>query len=542
MLRISAHDYAMIGEAFPYLGGKFLVEARRYAGRPLSLFIAASLCLLFPVAHYSVLPFIDSPNHFARHFIVANSLLPAISAYWEVEFTLVPNSAVDLILLVFPKPLDPYLAGRLVLGFSLVNFLAALMVLHRVIWREWSAWPLLGATIAYNGLVFWGFENFFFTLPFALHAISLWLASERWNAAVRLLAMGLAAALLYIGHVFVFACFAAAVGGRELYRLCAEWRSALRQVLMSCFVAAAAFLPPVLHFLFSVFSSEPAHGSGTTFGSALLRLQSLLWLTSGGINAPGEGGLGIAVIALGLFAGAAWLVIRQKIRISPVIIGPIAALVILSLLAPVQFIGVWFVHARIPIMTLALIIPAIRWRDFNRQHQSVIAVFAALLLIGEGIKIGREASVHEAEFAELIEVTKSLPVGARVLPVNGSEVDVPRRWHMPSHLIITRQAFVPSLFQGVHMVRLRDEWLANAHPQAKPLKLSVLRDPETAANMNEWRNQIGAIYWSGWREKFTHILIITQPPAALESLLPVRLVAQGDIYGLYEICAETCER
>jgi hypothetical protein len=136
----------------------------------------ASPFILFP--H---LPLVDLPVHIARHYIVAAGPDAAVAEFWSYAWKVTANSAVDLLLYVTGYAGDPFVGARVVHVIYVANFLAAAMVFHKAVWGRWSVWPLLCALIVYNGPLRWGFENYIFTLPFALHGAALWLVAERWR-------------------------------------------------------------------------------------------------------------------------------------------------------------------------------------------------------------------------------------------------------------------------------------------------------------------------------------------------------------------------
>src|SRR5688572_13785106 len=108
-----------------------------------SALLAILLIVIMPVLSVTYLPGVDLPNHLARHYIghaLKNSL--DLQAFYTFEWQLIPNLAGDALAILLDDFLQIHDVGRAILALSLSLWVIAPVVLNRVLWGRFSAWPL----------------------------------------------------------------------------------------------------------------------------------------------------------------------------------------------------------------------------------------------------------------------------------------------------------------------------------------------------------------------------------------------------------------
>ena len=86
--------------------------------------VLALLCviLLAPLALVDVPPLLDYPNHLARAVVLAQGASdPALSRMYAAHWGIIPNLGTDLVLPPLLHVLPVHLAGRMVVGLSLIH-------------------------------------------------------------------------------------------------------------------------------------------------------------------------------------------------------------------------------------------------------------------------------------------------------------------------------------------------------------------------------------------------------------------------------------
>ncbi|GAA0309668.1 hypothetical protein [Rhodovulum strictum] len=489
-----------------------------------ALTLATAALIVLPLVLNPFLPFEDLPNHIARRHLAAGTD-GALADYFILRDGLLDgpatNAAVDLAwrlrMLVAPvSAADAVAFSHWAMGFAMVGFMGAVMVLHRVLHGRWSAWPLLAGLLVHNANILWGFENYAVTLPFGILGLALWIATRGAAPALRLALTLAVVALLYLGHVLVLLAYAALVIGYEAGR---AWRPGLRPDLRAVdwpgLVAICTIC--LAHVLIGVTAPAPGYGSATQFGPLSERLQLLL---SPFGSTPGGGALlhplaGQAVLFLAALP-LLWALARRNglsIRLAAGMRLPLLLLGLVTLLMPVQLSGVHFTHLRYPVLLLGLLIAATDLRPIpgarppsNRLAGGLMLALLAVIALRAHV-LDRAARAYSAEIASIAAVAANLPAGARVLPVIASRAPLTtRHFHSAAYLVPLAGAFVPTLFVGgSHRLALAPEWqaLSAAQPVAVPLHLLDLPPDRFSAPMREiWA------FVPGWQDHFTHVLLI----------------------------------
>lgn len=500
---------------------------------PLIAFIFGALATALPILNHLYLPLIDLPNHIARLYITAAPPDGPLSTYYSSSKEFVPNSAADLIWRALRFPGDPARFSQILLATYAVNFIAATMVLSRVVHGRWSVWPAAAALVVYSAPFFWGFQNFIFALPFCLYGLALWLWLEdrRWRVH-RMAVFVPLALMLYLMHLFAFAILAIAVFGRELQRGLSEGRSLPRLGLLLA-IELLPFGIPVLWLALTLMSGQDTPGASRIgFGSP----EVLFWAIVSPLAAPGN--LGFSDFNALSLAGFALLIAclsrmffdrGTQLLLDPRMKGPVIALAVAAVLAPLCLNGVLFVHIRVPVVLVVLLIAGTSWRGMPVRQGALLALIFAALIGGRGAAFDRTAAVYEAEIADLAATTETLPAGARVLPLRAAGLQGDRRFfHLQGLLVSMRKAFVPTLFQGVHMLQVRERWADHAEPLQSSIDVRWLFTP--LSKMESHPNFV-----EGWERKFTHALLLDRTNTdALDDPRLMRLTGVGR-FTLFEI-------
>ena len=186
------------------------------------LFVLLMAAAALPIATHSLPPLSDYPNHLARmHVIDAVGADPYLSRFYTVEWQLIPNLMMDLIIPLLHRFMDVYLAGQIftVLAFVLIG--SGTLAFNRALTGRWSALPLIALPLLYNGVLLVGVMNYVFGIGLALWALAAWVAlRERawpWRFAVSVLF----ALALYVCHLFALGLYGLGLLALEVHRL---WR------------------------------------------------------------------------------------------------------------------------------------------------------------------------------------------------------------------------------------------------------------------------------------------------------------------------------
>jgi hypothetical protein len=509
--------------------GYLSVRSRPGIAWPAVAFFLAAIAVSAPILAHLHLPLVDLPNHLARLHIAAADPEGPLSVYYTYTAALVPNSAVDLAWRALGYPGTPERFSQLMMALGAVNLIASSMVLARVVHGRWTCWSVASALLVFNGPFLWGFQNFFVSLPFCLYGLALWLHLEE-RTRLRFILFVPFAIAIYLLHFFAFAILTVAILGREVQLLLASAGS-LRHRVALLILRMAPFAIPVLWLALLLVTSGPSEApSRTSYGPFHLRIDSILSPLGGYvIEQRPEFWLGLAAW-LFLFISFATILRRQGTRLvlSSKLYGPVFALAMAALLAPEWLNGVAFVHIRVPTVLFAVLLAGTTWVDLSGRNLMLLAAMVAFLMVGRSVAFERSAAQYTAEVADLIEVAEGLPAGARLISVRQAELEGDwRRGHMPSLLVGERSIFVPTLFQGVHAVRVLAPWQSHSHPAFHAPDIRRLENPDGFPT--------DLPFVRDWQYKFTHLLFMdtmNETSIGLPHLTPLDRRGRFTLFGV----------
>ncbi|MEM8591327.1 MAG: hypothetical protein AAGF13_02260 [Pseudomonadota bacterium] len=500
----------------------------------------AVLVILFPFSQALYLPLTDLPNHMARHAIMAADEGSALAQYYSSQFVLVPNSAADILWALFGSAGQEIEFSHRLMAFSAVNLLIAAMVLARVIHGRWTWWSLAGGLLAFNATFFYGFQNYVVSVPFAIYAFALYLAIEDRPVWLRALLFALVTPALFLMHFFAFAVLGVLAFGREAQRL-VEANGNRMAALGRGSIMGLPFLIPVFWLVASMASGpENPAGSFTEFGTLSDRLNRFItplysWATDLTTDLNGSG---MAILAF-LYVIFFTVFIRAPLglALAPRMRGPILALLGATLLAPNWLSGVAFIDIRFPFVLIVVFIAATDLLVRSRAQGVAIMVCILAVLGMRSTQISDWWRIHDAEIRDAIAVMEeNLEPGDRVIPVRGQGAFADSRfWHVQGYATAVSEAFIPTLFLGVHAVQLRKEWHDHATAAMHANPTCALFDRATPESAHGPTLCHAEPYTQAWSTKFNKVLAMEPLAPEITAGEPVRLIASRGRFELYEV-------
>jgi hypothetical protein len=452
--------------------------------------------LLAPLALVDVPPLLDYPNHLARAYVLALGQHDAfLSRMYATHWAILPNLAIDLILPPLLWIMPVHLAGRLLLGVSLLlPVIGTILCSNATFARQpaptpatalASCWPIAACLVACNGLFLLGFINFQLGIGLALICAALWMARRERHPKSTAAIGAICGVALFFCHLMGLAFFLIMLGAYEAERAWTQHRPNGTRLLhhraaslLPILVRRSAWLLPVvavpmLLYTLSAFASagggiawETPHDKLIRAAMPLLNYNLPLDLFSAGLLA------GFLLTAARLH----WLEVKLRSVIA------LATLAFLYVAAPFGLKGTGYIDARFAVMFGFLLFAGIRPTLPRRAALPV----ALIVLVLFGLRTGQVAAVwnaHNRDLAELRAAIAPIPPGSRVLlaQVETQEAaqgqrGIPSRQylsdgtrldsHTPALVLIERHAFWTFLFAdpAQQPIRLRSPYrdIANA--------------------------------------------------------------------------------
>src|SRR5262245_32844666 len=208
----------------PQRGGRKSQILDFSVGQIATLFVLFAGIAAIPVLLHPLPPLSDYINHLSRmHVIAAISGDPDLARFYQVDWQVIPNLMMDMILPVLVRIMNVYAAGQAYTIASFVLILSGTFALNRQLHGRWSVLPLAAFPLLYNYVFIVGTMNYVSGIGLSLWALVAWIALRERNPALRLTVSMMFVAALFFSHLFALGTYGLGLLAFELHRL---WLSA----------------------------------------------------------------------------------------------------------------------------------------------------------------------------------------------------------------------------------------------------------------------------------------------------------------------------
>src|SRR5262245_24963860 len=196
-------------------------HAVRFSGRQIAvLFITLAAIAAVPILLYPWPPLSDYINHLASmQWLDAVSTERDLALFYQIEWQVIPNLMMDLIVPILERVMNVYLAGQVYTIMTFVLILSGTIALNRQLYRHWSVLPLIAFPLLYNNVFLVGTMNYLFGIGLALWALACWVALRERALALRLAVSTLFVLALFFCHLFAVGVYGLGLLAFELHRL-----------------------------------------------------------------------------------------------------------------------------------------------------------------------------------------------------------------------------------------------------------------------------------------------------------------------------------
>jgi hypothetical protein len=470
-------------------------------------YVALSLVGLASLSIGSVPFAVDSPNHAARLFIECNISDPVLSRMYSVEWSLIPNLAIDLINRPLCGVVDPMTVVRGGMVAATAGILLMVWKIHRLLNGQPNAFVLLAPAMTFNIVTGMGYLNYF--IGTFLFLAFVW-TMLRFRVLDRhpvwsILLPNLFGALLFVCHIF-----ALALAGIFLFGLsfaAEQKRPVTARVLRSGVLTALAFALPLVMMLLAERS-----GSGITYD--LVGKIRALW-------AP----MLYSSVYAAAFTTFLWMALfywafRERLAvIAPALRWPLLFLAVFAIALPSALLDAVDLDSRDLVSVAYFAIAGLSLRSPEAKTRDVSVIFFPSIVVIATIAVQVSSMIpklllYERQVAEIRQAFDVFSPENKVLTLAniGADFSVPLQMysHLASYGTRDRKIFNPFDFTGKGMQPLRTapEFACVDVAAGRPLgvRLAIqLLDPATAPLLRMHRNA-NYRYAYGWPAKFDYII------------------------------------
>lgn len=404
-------------------------------------FIALLAVTVAPVLLVRLPPLVDYPNHLARMAVLSASG-PAIGlgTFYSVDWRPLPNLAMDALVPLLVRMMPIEWAGKAFIVLTFALLAGGTMLLHRVLFGRWSAWTLLAFLLLYSRVFIWGFLNFLFGVGLCLTSIAVWIFLRDRALALAIAISSAMALLLYLSHLFALAGYALVIVAYEIGRLRSDDRKGGRTFIRFAAIVPQFILPASLFLL-------TASGTGgsieygrfvrkfdlffTLFNNYSLTLDAVTFAAA------------LAALAAGLVTGS--VVVHRTMVL------PLVALLAAHFALPSKILTASGVDHRLPVLLGFIFLASSTPVIAGAATRTVItAAILGFLLVRMAV-VASHWRQSDALYTSALAILDHLPTGSRLAVAHPPGLvnvfrDSPPLVHLPTMAVITREAFVPTLF------------------------------------------------------------------------------------------------
>ena len=504
--------------------------------------VAALFCVLLAITSLPVLlhpwpPMSDYINHLARMQVIANvSADPDLARFYEIDWQIIPNLMMDLIVPPLLRVMNVYLAGQVYTISSFVLIVSGTVALHRALFRRWSVLPLIAFPLLYNNVFLVGTMNYVFGIGLAVWALASWVWLRERNFALRLLVSMLFVIGLFFCHLFAVGVYGIGLLAFELHRL---WNAlahrgagtARRGALRPLIDFAVSGLPfvPVLPLLMA----SPTWGLRQTYTWELPgKLEGLSYIIE--VYSHGAAFFFTAAIAFAI----GWVMRHRALRFHALGVGVLATGVIVYMALPRVIFETYMADQRLPISLTFMLIGCI---DLDLRDRIVRRGFAVVLIAVLGIRVAEVENMWSSLSAGTAAFKQSVGLidrGSKVLvayadPDGGDDVHDLGLVHGACFAIIERSALVTTAFTvvGKQIMHVRPDYRGRVDTAdgTPPMIAELVRLAKNEHAETEH-------YWRRWLSDYDYLYVLFVDPS-FENPDPEHLTTlfSGDRFALYRI-------
>jgi hypothetical protein len=502
----------------------------------LFVLIAAVSCL--PIVLHPLPPLTDYVNHLARmHVIATIGSDPDLAQFYQVDWQVVPNLMMDLIVPLMQRIANVYVAGQIYTVASFVLILSGALALNRALFGRWSMLPLIAAPLLYNQVFLVGTMNYVSAIGLALWSLAAWVWLRERGMVLRLSVSACFVVALFFCHLYAVGVYGIGLLAYELYRLLELYqrepfsRRSRRDVggrLFDFVACGVPFLPVLLLIMMS-----PTWGLRGGYSWELEgKLDGILYVIQ--LYFPTAALLMIGLVAIAI--GGAIYCRALRFHAFGWILLAVGAIVYAAM--PRIIFDTYMADQRLPISIAFMVIAC---GQLNVRNAYVRPAFAVVLVALVALRVGEvqvewnDAARTSTAFRQSMD---SIERGSRILVAYGDADagDGPRDRglvHAACQAIIERSSLVTTAFTvlGKQILHARPDYrdsvdTEDGTPPSVQQLLELIEHPETETDA----------YWGNWTLDYDYLYVVFTRPGQ-ENPNPRRLSERfvGERFALYRI-------
>jgi len=492
------------------------------------LFLLFTVIASMPIITHVLPPIADYVNHLARmHVISAIASDQNLARFYEIDWQIVPNLMMDMIVPPLARLMNIYLAGQIFTIATFALMLSGTLAFHRALFGRWSALPLIVCPLLYNYIFLIGVMNYLFGIGLATWALACWLALRERAWTLRLPVSTVFVVVLFFCHLYSVGIYGIGVLAIEKWQLWERRDRPAGRRIAEFFAAGLPFLPVLPLMLLSPTIELWEYG-----WEPRGKIDGLIYVIQVYSDI-----VAFAIVAA-ITAAFVWAIRHRLVRFHPVcwLLLVIGSAVYLAM--PRTLFNVYMADQRLPVALAFMLVACVHVELRHRLVRRGFLALALAVLVLRVIEVDFAWAQLSTQTMEFRNSVRRIAPGSTVLvasadPSAGDDVADLGLVHAACLALIERSALVSIAFTvpGKQIMHVRPPYSEQVDTEdGTPPSVETLM--ESAAEPNGDHDE----YWASWQTRFDYVYFLFTDDEA-RNPMPDRLtpVYDGGRFQLYRI-------
>ena len=493
-----------------------------------ALSILLTLLISIPIWTHPLPPLSDYVNHLARMQVIATiSQNARLANFYEIDWRVIPNLTMDLIVPLLAHVMKIYLAGQVFMVAMFVLIISGTLALNRALIGRWSAVPLFVIPLLYNYVFLVGVMNYISGIGVALWALAGWIVMRERAWPMRFALSTASVVVLFFCHLAALGIYGVGVLSFEILRLWQRRREPWPSRLVD-FVASGA---PFLIAVPLLYASPTMQLAGDIDWEQGGKLEGLMYVFSDYSDIVAFGLMGV------MTGSIVWAMRHRVLRFHPLVFALIVVGGVVYFALPRVIFDTYMADQRVP---LGIAFMLIACGDLDLRRRLVRRAFVAVLILLVGSRV-LEIDLNWSQLSDSTSQFRSsvrrISPGSKVFVAyadrsQGDDVRDLGLVHAACIAIIERSALVTTAFTVV------GKQIMHVRPQYRDFVDRYDGTPPSTAQLivaAEHPLPDMPRFWLNWT-KFDYLYILfTEDEAPNPDPERLKLVVDGDRFQLYRI-------
>ena len=402
------------------------------------VYLTLLLIGLLPIWSLEYLPLQDYPNHLSRMHIINNlNSDPFLSRYYSICFHSVPNLAMDLIVPLLNQVFDIDTSARIFISISILLISTGCIALRYLIFRKFDPFVFVIFTLLLSQVLIKGFLNYYFGIGLMFWGVALWIYHKDSTIHLRAFIALISVFCIYFSHLAALGLFVCIVKIIEIQALRSKEKIDLLHYIP---LSIVLLFPIILYKLGPTSNVSLSVRYQTVYIKFIFNLLHLTDIQNLSINKL------FLLFFLGTYTTG---LLTKKIQIPHPFQAILLILYILYLIMPYSIITSANADWRLLLPIALLLVCTSNIRNISKPIKHTIIGVFLLLYIAQTTLLLQRWGQNQSTLAAAEKAIQQIPRGSKLYSLfffNNHRLEGNRLMHYPASAVISRSAFIPSLF------------------------------------------------------------------------------------------------